>query len=862
MSSLKPSRGNPPVLNINLHPRQSLVYQSTASEILYGGAAGGGKAAQVQTEVPTPTGWTTMGDLEVGDQVLDEKGNPTFVVAVSEVQHDRPCYRVTFDDGNSLVVDGSHSWLTDDETSRNTKAKLLKKEKFLKLGLTTKGKKKLEKPQYSRDQTHKLKKPEVRTTEQIKDTLWAREGRLNHSIDLGGALKLDKKKLPIPAYLLGVWLGDGCKHTGVLYFPKEDARIVEKIGELGYPLQRVKDSNNRGTCQVWTISGGFKQKLKKHGFLHNKYIPRQYLRASYDQRLELLRGLMDTDGTCLTDGKCSFSNINRDLIDGVYELLLTLGIKPYIRKHHSEKRNDKLGYYQHDAWEVCFTTSIRVFHLERKYKRQVKKERLTQERRYIVSVEQVPSVPVKCIQVSNASHLFLIGRGFIPTHNSFCLRALSIIWACQVPGIQIYLFRRTFPDLERNHINGPTAYPILLAEFLRGGWVTWDKQKYVFRFWNGSAIHLCHCQRESDRFNYQGAEFHVLLLDELGQFTAVIYRYLRGRVRKAGLVVPDGVVGTFPKIVAGSNPGGPCHNFNKMTWIDPAPSMVIWRAKDTDGGMLRQFIPARLDDNPTLFKEDPDYMNRLRGLGDPQLVKAMLEGDFTIVSGGMFDDLWSEGVHVLQPFKIPRSFYFDRAFDMGTSKPFAVGWYAESDGSSIEMANGLWTPPRGTLFQIGEWYGWNGEPDVGIRLDPSAIARGIVEREQAYYERTKIKFNPGPADTSIWDADEYGKAVVNDFEKAGVRWVKANKSPGTRVAGARRIRAMLNASLVHPMEDPGLFIFSNCRNTIRILPVATRSQTNVEDVSGDFEDHIVDMKRYRVLSTQMVAKPRDDIRVI
>ena len=107
----------------NLHPRQSEAFLSQATEILYGGAAGGGKALAVDTPVPTPDGWTTMGELSVGDAVFDNQGKPTKVVAISDVRHDRPCYRLTFDDGASLVADGDHRWLTMTNAEREQASK-------------------------------------------------------------------------------------------------------------------------------------------------------------------------------------------------------------------------------------------------------------------------------------------------------------------------------------------------------------------------------------------------------------------------------------------------------------------------------------------------------------------------------------------------------------------------------------------------------------------------------------------------------------------------------------------------------------------------------------------------------------------
>src|SRR5690606_31152314 len=104
-----------------------------------------------------------------------------------------------------------------------------------------------------------------------------------------------------------------------------------------------------------------------------------------------------------------------------------------------------------------------------------------------------------------------------------------------------------------------------------------------------------------------------------------------------------------------------------------------WQTARDEGGMMRQFIPALLEDNPTLQENDPDYETRLEGLGNAALVRAMRKGDWDIVSGGMFDDVWDRAVHVLKPFPVPDSWRVDRSCDWGSSKPFSFGWWAESD---------------------------------------------------------------------------------------------------------------------------------------------------------------------------------------
>jgi hypothetical protein len=422
---------------------------------------------------------------------------------------------------------------------------------------------------------------------------------------------------------------------------------------------------------------------------------------------------------------------------------------------------------------------------------------------------------------------------------SHLLRIAAIAWCYDIPGLQIYLFRRTHPDLMKNHMEGPTSFPVILAKWVEQKFVKINYSQNHIEFANGSKIFLCHCQHEKDVYKYQGAEIHVLLIDELTHFSETIYRFLRGRVRLGGLKLPERYAGLFPRILCGSNPGNIGHNWVKFSFVDKLAPMEIRKMDRGEGGMLRQYIPAMLTDNPTLLENDPDYDIRLEGLGNPELVRAMLEGDWDIVAGGMFDDLWNRKIHVIKPFAIPECWRVNRSFDWGSSKPFAVGWWAESDGT--EAPNGRCYPP-GTLFRVAEWYGWNGKPNEGCKMLAVDIARGILEREKDF----PFVVEGGPADSSIFDA-ENGMCIADDMASIGVEWTKADKSPGSRVTGWERMRKMMKASTQRPMEEAGLFIFDNCHHFIRTVPTLPRDERKTDDVNTEAEDHIADEARYRLL---------------
>ena len=308
-----------------------------------------GKALALTTEVPTPWGWTTMEHLEAGDEVFDEQGQPTRVIATTDPMDDRPCYEVLLSDGSSFIADASHQWVT------RTKAERVR-------GV----------PGSSR------------TTEQLAATV--RAGReWNHHIALAGAAQYaERDDLPIDPYVLGVWLGDG-------------TRADRRRNEVGQ----------------YCADAGLNSVLRHEGLLDEKHVPDCYLTAGYLQRLALLQGLMDSDGYVDEVGRCEFVSTLEFLSDAVVELAASLGLRPVKRK----KRVTLNGIEQSPGYQVKFTPHLPVFRLECKLARLAPK--LRQSRfRAVVSVRPVPSVSVRCIQVAAETGMFLVGRTFVPTHNS------------------------------------------------------------------------------------------------------------------------------------------------------------------------------------------------------------------------------------------------------------------------------------------------------------------------------------------------------------------------------------------------------------------------------------------------------------
>lgn len=367
---------------------------------LVAGFPGFGKALALDTPIATPSGWTTMGDVRVGDHVFDERGEVCRVIGCASIMFNRPCYRVVFSDKSVIVCDADHLWRT---TTRRERADARRASE------TTNG--------------------AVRTTAQIRDSLIDYDTHRNHSIVCAAPLALPDIDLPIPPYTLGVWLGDGSTSDGRI--TSADPEIARRVREDGYRLSRHKYPSD-GRASRWTAHGLISQ-LRAVGLLGRKCIPQNYLRASVGQRLDLLRGLLDTDGDVPKMGNVCFTTTLPFLRDGFAELLSSLGIK----FGRYEKRAMLKGVDCGPAWTFSFTTEHRVFNLSRKLVRQGVGPRGTHRRRYIVTVEPVPSVPVRCIAVDSPSHLYLAGETMIPTHNTTMLLAFAIAFA-EVTGKPSY----------------------------------------------------------------------------------------------------------------------------------------------------------------------------------------------------------------------------------------------------------------------------------------------------------------------------------------------------------------------------------------------------------------------------------------
>jgi hypothetical protein len=368
-------------------------------------AKGSGKALALDTPLATPSGWTTMGDVRVGDELVDEHGTPTTVVGLSDVMHGRPCYRVTFRDGTSVVADAGHLWPMDEFHGSRKRRRV------------------------------------TVTTEQLADVTFARPlttGKTRAS--RSGVARwrtlptpiIDGPEvdLPIPAYLLGYWLGDGDSDCPRLTVHHGDVpHVLGQMDLLGieYGGQQPTGPN---TSRIRFGHGWAHRALREAGLLHNKHVPAVVMRASYKQRLDVLRGLLDSDGTVSKIGAIEFCVTSRRLAEGFVELARTLGLYPRMRHSDAVLNGRAVG----DRYRVCLTAYAdqQVFALPRKAARLKDRPAAIpySHVRTVVAVEPVDPVPVRCVTVSGPSSLYLAGEGLVPTHNSPFAAVVALIEFC------------------------------------------------------------------------------------------------------------------------------------------------------------------------------------------------------------------------------------------------------------------------------------------------------------------------------------------------------------------------------------------------------------------------------------------------
>ena len=425
----------------------------------------------------------------------------------------------------------------------------------------------------------------------------------------------------------------------------------------------------------------------------------------------------------------------------------------------------------------------------------------------------IPQPSEKQLLMLNDTHRYIGYGGARGGGKSWAVRTKAVLLCLKWPGIKVMIVRKTYPELQENHI-------IPLTELLRCGdqdetrrIAKYSDTKKHIVFPNSSRILFRYCDTDSDADHFQGTEVDVLFIDEATQQSEERARKLTACVRG---------VNNFPKrVYCTMNPGGEGHDWVKRLFIDRI-------YKEGENPEDYSFIQSLATDNTALIKSDPEYIKRLQALPE-KLRKAWLEGRWDVFDGQFFED-FSPLNHVIEPFDLNRGecagWTVFRSYDFGYSKPFSCAWWA--------------VDYDGVLYRILELYGCTDTPNEGLRWTPrrqfEEIAR--IEREHPWLTGRSIT---GVADPSIFDSSR-GESIADMAAECGIFF---DRGDNNRIAGWMQCHYRLSAD---ENGKSGMYVFSNCRAFIRTIPLMTYSKTIPEDLNTNLEDHVADEWRYACMS--------------
>lgn len=700
---------------------------SSEQEVLYGGAAGGGKVVYEHQTVLTPTGWKSIKELSVGDSIIGSDGKP------QEVKHlfaweTLPVWEIKFDDGTTLDTAEEHLWYywiagAEQTFVRSTKEML----------------------QHSQKAGRKAIIPTVNEVE------------------------FEARVTPVDPYTLGVLLGDGCLVNKSISFTCHEDDWPHYLNKLD-----IEESNLRRQDFTVRIVGEDRKAivdyLETEGLIGSKSdtkrIPEDYLINSVEVRKEILRGLMDTDGyRDKGRARAEFSSVSKELAEGVKFLAQSLGYRVSVYS--------KIGSYRNELGEKVLCQKVYrlyitgkntddIFSLQRKKTGVVGK----QLGRRVVDISKTSRhARGRCISVSNEDGLY-VTDDFVLTHNSYAMVADPLRFM-SVPEFRGVLFRRTNDELRELKGVSKSLYPQAVPG------IRWSERDSQWVSPSGATLWMTYLDKDDDVERYRGQAFSWIGFDELTQWpTPFAWNFMRSRLRttsKTGLKLYQR---------ATSNPGGPGHNWVKKMFIDPAPWGEAFPATDIETGepilfpkghskegeplFSRRFIPANLFDNPYLT-EDGLYEANLLSLPEKQR-KQLLDGDWDVAEGAAFTE-FNRKVHVVDPYKIPPSWVRFRACDYGYSSQSAVLWFAVNPSSEqLVVYRELYTS-KITAVDLADL--------ILMEEQGERINYGMLD--------SSLWHNRG----------DTGPSIAEQMVKRGCRWTPSDRSRGSRVAGKNELHRRL-----------------------------------------------------------------------
>lgn len=700
-----------------------------------------------------------MGELKPGDVVFDEQGKPCNVVATIGPFWPKAVYKVCFDDGEMIRADAGHEWLTETLAARQSAGRKANRQPP-------------NMPQLARPQTRVL--PAIVTTEEIFATLTSRKDNTsNHVVRNCAALYLPDVDLPVPPYVMGVWLGDGTRGSGS--FTSADAQVVDEVRACGYTVTKFASAK-----YAYNAHGLIKH-LRTAGVLTEKFIPSAYLRASAAQRLALLQGLMDTDGTALPSGACEFYSTSRRLMDNFRELLVSLGLKGQISTGRATLNGKDCG----EKYRIKFTTSRPVFRLCRKLARQKQKECGRTQHRTIVDVQLTETEYVKCITVDSPSHLFLAGYSMVPTHNSYWGRGAIIRRCLKYPGTNHLLLRRTYREVNTNH---KADIKRLCRKW--GVKFRFDSTDNYFEFTHytfegePSRLYLGYAQTLTDAERYIGIEWLTIWHEECNLQEEAVVDLINNE-----LVVPPHVrhLGAVGKYLYTCNPTGIGKRWTYERVKRPG--------ERGDAGFV--WIYSNWEDNIPFRQANPNFAKgiRERNAKTPWIAEALLEGNWDVDPDRFYVFDETPGGKNVVELKIPGFAEFFAGVDYGYwPSAFAVIYFAKWQDKGYSDARGDYHIGKMHWYAFGEIQEWQKEPpeQAVIALD---------------YEK-QLHFPPPPYSSRGADAatrakvpkasDEASSTVGEMWDRAG--WETYPAAKGFKKTGLGIMRWLLKEGIfqIHP----------------------------------------------------------------
>jgi len=764
-------------------PKQQAFLLLTHKEAFYGGAAGGGKDLATTTPIITDKGWKTVGTLTKDDRVAALDGSWSEIEYITPERVPEKSYRITFSDGSQIDCSDTHLWLVD------------------------------RKEQINRNHRHWINvERRVMTTEQmIEDGVrYKAHGRKNKQKRFmlpqhRGYKGVERDFDDVSPYLLGLWLGDGRSIRGEIATGDEDVlHVVEKLYERDRDIEIIDTNSN---CKIIRIKG-LTEQLRELGVLNNKHIPLEHKLASRDQRLRLLQGLMDSDGYIQQRGRAEWGQKaeRQQLFDDVCELVASLGYK-----YSTTVAPSTYDGQEFPSNRITFTPREVVATIPRKRAR-IKDDGKQDYNSaiYIEKIEEVDSVPMKCIRIKHESHTFLVGKSQIPTHNSDAL-LMAALQFVDVPGYAAILFRKTYKELAL-----PEALIFRAKEWLtpymNSGEVRWSEQDKMFTFPSGATLSFGYLETDTDMSRYQSAEFQFIGFDELTHFKEKHYRYLFSRLRRLkGVDIPL-------RMRAASNPGSQGHEWVKQRFLIDGPS---------EG---RIFIPATLDDNIHIDREE--YMKSLQEL-DPITREQLEKGDWDIEpEGNMFKRQWFEIVEAA-PSRAARVRYWDLAATQ------------EAPGKDPDWTVGVKMAAKDGIYYI--------EDVRRVREDPAGVEQLVKHTAQLDGRSVPIFMEEEPGSSGKNNTYHYQRYVLSGFtfegdRVTGSKVIRANPlSSAAKAGNVKIVRGAWNSDF---LDEIALFPLGNYKDQVDATSGAL-SKINEKNVVQSDPEAMEALRGARVYSRTM-----------